>query len=68
MKNKYQSMLIKKTFKKHPPYRCCILPDGNKTKMSRGLCCTYPQWYHRHDVKNQAIWDARHFETLVTGK
>lgn len=50
-RNKHTSMLIKKKSKnsKRPHYRCCVPIAGNRNKVSRGYCCTYPLVYKRQD-------------------
>lgn len=48
--NKHESTQVRKKFRKHPPYRCCGAPTGNKAKPSSRYCCTYPQVYKRNDV------------------
>lgn len=51
--NKYESMKIRKKFKKGANYRCCYAPTGNPGKYSGGYCCTYPQVYKRRDITVQ---------------
>lgn len=48
-RNKHQDILVRKKFRKHPPYRCCSGPSGNTTKYSI-FCCTYPMIHKRCDI------------------
>lgn len=51
--NKYESMLVRKKFRKSYNYRCCKKPIRNRTKItntSRNRCCTYPMIYKRYDI------------------
>ena len=48
--NKYESMKIRKKFKKSKNYRCCFAPTGNPGKYSSKYSCTYPKVYKRRDV------------------
>lgn len=56
--NKFDSTRLRKKFKKSQNYRCCSVQGGNVNKLSRGMCCTYPQWYIRHDRKLVARLDS----------
>jgi len=51
--NKYESMFIRKKFRKTQHYRCCLAPSGNPGKYSSRYCCTYPQVYKRRDITVQ---------------
>lgn len=55
--NKIESVRLRKRFKKSDNYRCCGVSGGNVNKLSRGMCCTYPQWYIRHDRRLNALLD-----------
>lgn len=61
--NKFESVKLRKKFKKSDNYRCCSVPGGNVNKLSRGMCCTYPQWYVRHDRKVDAIQQSLDIES-----
>lgn len=49
--NKHQSTLIRKKYRKSPPYRCCAAPDHNVNKVNHGYCCTYPNLWRRLELK-----------------
>ncbi len=62
--DKHLSSLLRKKYKKSPPYRCCGAPDYNVNKFNKGYCCTYPKVWKRLEerVYNKRICDNLHIE------
>ncbi len=64
--DEHRSSLLRKKYKKSPPYRSCSAPSHNVNKPNNGHCCTYPKvWkrledriYNKHICNNIPIlWE-----------
>jgi hypothetical protein len=55
-KNKHESHLIRKKFRKCEPYKCCYVCDKNYTKLSKGYC-TAATKYRQREQKLYAIME-----------
>lgn len=57
-RNKHESTLIRKKFRKSVNYRCCGKPTGNMNKTrhcSMNACCTYPMVWKRYDIRVESM-------------